>query len=177
MVAPGVYNVASYIINRNIDAGAKNVPFHISLYDSEGVLITDNSGTMTLPPHRNTLAFQTYVNTGKRIPARALFVFKSIPNWQKQKDPLSKLVIKNKDYTEGNGTSRLVATIENPSFSTIGKISVYAVLYDIDGNAIGFSRTIIDSINPSSSVKAPFTWPIIRGTNKVISIEILLVTE
>lgn len=176
-VTDGLYNVSAYIVNPNIDAGANNVPYHIALYDKEGVLIVDKTGFMTIPPHRNSLAFLPAVSTGKRVPAKALFEFAAIPNWRKKQDTLTKLIIKDKKYIEENYGSSLSVTLENPTVNPIGKMSVFAVLYDKDGNAIGFSKTIIDTIKPKSSVLAPFTWPIVRGKDRVISIEVLPVAE
>jgi len=175
-VAPSLYNLAAYIVNPNTEAEARNVPYHIALYDDRGVIITDTKGLITLPPHRNTIAFQGAINTGKRIPAKALFEFTNAPNWYKQTDRLSAIVVGEEKYTEDESGSSLVVNLKNTSVYPIGKISVYSVLYDKDRNALGFSKTIVDEILPQSNVVAPFTWPIYRH-GEVISFEILPVTE
>src|SRR3989344_4925029 len=46
-VAPSLYNLAAYIVNPNTAAEARNVPYHIMLYDDRGVLITDTAGVVT----------------------------------------------------------------------------------------------------------------------------------
>jgi len=175
-VAPNLYNVAAYIVNPNTEGEASNVPYHIILYDKEGVIITDKSGVVTLPPHRNTLAFQGAINVGKRFPAKALFEFTSFPNWHKRFDPLSKIAISNKVYSEDEGGSTLSVTISNSDIESLENVHVYAVLYDKDGNALGFSKTVLDEIPANGSVLAPFTWPLNRD-GKVISIEILPVQQ
>jgi len=182
-ILPGYYNVAAYVINPNTSGGAKNVPYHMVLYDKKGMYITEVKSVMTLPPHRNTLAFQTQVATEKAIPARALFEFMTgAPQggqgiqWVKQADTLGPLSITDKKYLEDSTGSSLAVTIQNGSVNPIDNISVYAVLYDKDGNAIGFSRTQIDEIPANGSVVAPFTWPSNRN-GAVISIEVLPVAE
>lgn len=175
-VAPGYYNVAAYIINPNINGSAKNVPYHIALYDSEGGLIVDTHGTVTIPPHRNTLAYQGAVSTGKRIPTKAFFEFEAGPDWREKSDPLTAITIKDKNYTEEGSNSSLLVTLGNTSVKVIPKMTIYAVLYDNDANAIGFSKTVVDGIGPQSNAIAPFTWPINRHQS-VISKEVLPVVE
>lgn len=175
-VAPGLYNMAAYIVNPNTEGEADAVPYHIALYDDQGVLITDTRGVVTLPPHRNTLAFQGSISAGKRVPTKALFEFTAAPNWYKQTDLLSKIVISDKSYTEDDSGSYLSVKLLNKDVQPMENVSVYTVLYDKDGNALGFSKTAIDEIAPGDSQIAPFTWPLNRN-GAVISIEVLPVKE
>lgn len=175
-VAPSLYNIAAYLVNPNIEGEAKNVPYHLALYDDRGILITDTTGTVTLPPHRNTLAFQGAITTGKRVPAKALFEFTAPPVWYKQADTLQNLTISGKDYNEDESSASLVVTLGNNSVDPIGRLTVYAILYDKDGNALGFSKTIVDEVPGKGTATAPFTWPE-SFNNKVISIEVLPVAE
>jgi hypothetical protein len=175
-VAPGLYNIAAYVVNPNTDGEAKKAPYHIALYDNKGILITDFQGSMTLPPHRNALAFHGAMSLGKRIPSKALFEFTGIPDWHKRPDPLSKISITGKEYTEDENSGSLSVTLKNNDVLPLGRMTVYAVLYDGSGNAIGFSKTIIDEISAQGTAIAPFTWPVSRG-GKVISIDVLPVSE
>jgi len=175
-VANGLYNVAAYIENLNTDAEATDVPYRMQLYDDRGIIITEYYGTLTLPPHRNTLAFQGAVGVKQRVPAKALFEFIATPEWNKQNDTLSKLIITDKRYEEDETGGTLSAELKNTGVEPIGRMSVYAVLYDEDGNALGFSKTVIDGIDAGAAVTAPFTWPRSRD-GAVVSIEILPVTE
>ncbi len=175
-VAPGLYNVAAYVINPNPTAGAALVPYHVILYDDQGVEITEYDGTMTLPPHRNALAFNGAVSTGKRIPSRALFELTAAPNWLSEADPLAALSVGDKTYSEDASGASLSVVLKDTAVDPVGRTSVYAVLYDKDGNALGFSKTILDGIPAYGSAVAPFTWPSSFG-GAVISIEVLPVAE
>ena len=175
-VAPGLYNVAAYIVNPNTEGEAVAVPYHLAFYDGRGVLITDTKGTVTIPPHRNTLAFQGAVNVGKRIPTKALFEFTAAPNWHKRVDPLSAIAVGEKKYDEDDSGSSLSVIMKNTSVYSLPNVSVYAVLYDKDSNAIGFSKTILDEIPPKGSALAPFTWPLNRK-GAVVSFDVLPVAE
>ncbi len=175
-VAVGQYNVAVYIINPNKDGVANKVPYHVTMYDGQGIPIVDMPGLVNIPPGRNTIVFLGAVNLGKRIPAKVFFEFTSAPDWHKQIDTLSSLVVGEKKYTEEAGASALTVAITNKNVHLLGRTSVYAVLYDASANAIGFSKTVIDGFEPNQTITAPFTWPIDRK-GKVVSIEVLPVAE
>ncbi len=175
-VAPELYNIATYVVNPNVDGEAKDVPYHVILYDNKGLLITDFNGTVTLPPHRNVLAFRGALPVGKRTPVKALFEFTAIPEWHKINDPLSAISVLTKDYTEDENSASLSVTIKNNSLASISRMSVYVILYDALGNALGFSKTMLDEIQAQGTAIAPFTWPVSRK-GKVISIEVLPVVE
>ncbi|MDQ2933033.1 MAG: hypothetical protein M3Q80_01490 [bacterium] len=175
-VAPGLYNVAAYIVNPNIEGEAYRVPYRLAFYDNEGIIITDSHGFVTIPPHRNTLAFQGAVNVGKSIPVKVLFEFSKAPNWEKRADSLSALSITDKKYTDEEDSSSLSVTLKNNSVKPIFDTTIFVILYDKDNNALGFSKTKLDEIPAQSSAVAPFTWPISRD-GKVISIEVLPVYE
>ena len=175
-VAPGLYNVAAYIENPNSEGEAYNVPYRLTLYDDRGIIIIETTGKLTLPPHRNTLAFQGAVSVGKRVPVRALFEFAANPVWYKAVDTLSNLIIGEKNYVEDESGSSLTVTLKNSSNKPIVNTSVYVILYDKEGNALGFSKTIVDIVPPLGSALAPYTWPRIHD-GKVISFEVLPVAE
>ncbi len=176
-LADGLYNAASYIVNPNINGGAVDVPYKISLYDSEGILITEKNGVVNLYPRRNSLAFQTAINTGKRIPTKATFEFTKSPVWFKSTDKLDGIIVSDKKYTEDQNGSSLEVTLENKNLTSYNNINVSVVLSDINGNVIGFSQTRVDvvgvkGVNDNHIEVAPFTWPISRD-GKVTSIEVM----
>lgn len=174
----GLYNVASYIVNPNINGGAIGVPYKISLYDSQGVYITEKTGKVDLYPRRNSLAFQTAVNTEKRIPAKATFEFTSPPEWFKSSDELGGITIMDKNYEEEGNSSSLRITLGNKTLTPYRNVQVSAVLYDRDGNTIGFSQTTVDYIGPKNPREsqtgevASYTWSNTRN-NAVTSIEVI----
>jgi len=81
-----------------------------------------------------------------------------------------------KKYLEDELGSSLTVVMKNTSVYPLSDIGVYAILYDKDGNALGFSKTLLDEIPAQGSSLAPFTWPVNRK-GAVISIEILPVAE
>ncbi len=175
-VVPGVYNAAAYIINPNNEGEAKDVSYHMELYDKDGMLIIEKKGTVTIPPHRNTLAFSGLIKVDNSIPAKVLFEFTGVPDWNKKSDTLSSVVVTSTDYKEEGNSSSLLVSLRNDGLQALDDISVYAILHDASGNTIGFSKTSVDSILPKSTVVAPFTWNTNRQ-GQVVSIEVLYVAE
>lgn len=172
-LANGLYNASSYIVNPNINGGAINVPYKISLYDADGVLIVERGGKVNLYPRRNALAFETAIKVNNSIPVRATFEFTQSPMWFKANDDLSGISVLNKDYREERDSSTLEVTLENKTLYPYSNLLLSAVLYDINDNVIGFSRTKIDKINKNSQETIFFTWPFSRD-NKVVKEEILI---
>lgn len=177
MVDEGFYNVAAYVINPNRNGAAVKVPYKFSLFDNRGILIVEREGYIDLPAARNTLVFEPAVEVGKRVPTKATFEFTAPPVWFKSYDTLQGISIVDKRYNEDQKSSSLEVELENKSLLPYRDITVGAVLYDKDGNTIGFSRTQIDVIQPEgsgmrNSEVAPFTWPFSRD-GRVVSVEAL----
>lgn len=172
-VMDGVYNVSSLISNPNVDVGALDVPYKISLFDSNGMLIKEQLGKVNIYPHRNSLAFISAVNVDKRIPSKATFEFTDYPVWFKANDNLDDLAITNKNYTEDENASSLEVTLVNKGLLPYKNVQVSVILSDINDNVIGFSKTTVDSISARSGKEvASFTWPISRN-NRVKTIEVI----
>ena len=175
-VAPHLYNLGAYIINPNIAGEAQNVPYHIALYDDQGIPIIDTTERSHCRRIGIRLRSRAQSILGARVPAKALFEFTAPPDWYIQDDTLQPLTIGDKKYSEDQDSASLLVTLGNSGVDPIGRITVYTILYDKDGNALGFSKTIVDGIPGKGTAVAPFTWP--QSFNgQVISIEVLPVAE
>lgn len=171
-VSEGYYNVAAYIENPNTNGAALNVPYKFTLYDNKGIYITERKGRTVIPAQRSILVFEPAVSVLKRIPAKVTFEFLQPPVWFKAHDRLQSLAIGTKKYSEDTNSSTLQVTLMNKGLTPINNILVGAVLYDLDGNAIGFSQTRLDGLGANSQDVAPFTWPFSRN-GKVVTVEAL----
>ncbi len=174
-VAPGLYNVAAYIINPNKNASAKRIPYKMIFIDRDGIQIGDIQGTFDLPPGRNTLIFKTSVSIQDQKPVRAIVDFDHDPDWVLATDALQGLDVADKEYTE-QGDSELNVRLKNSSPVTMRNVTVYAILKDHGANVIDFSKTIVDEIASGGTATAPFTWPQSHD-GRVLSIEVLTVQE
>ncbi|MFA6315590.1 MAG: hypothetical protein WC648_04470 [Candidatus Paceibacterota bacterium] len=175
-IAPGIYNMAAYIVNPNTDAEARNVPYRMVMYDKNGVPVAEIDGKVDIPPHRNTLAFQSSIDVNESVPVSRTFEFTGIPEWTKKSDPLASITYERGKYEEGSAGSSYMVLLKNSNILPVSNVTVFVILKDVEQNVIGFSKTIIEEIPAKGSAVAPFTWPLSRY-GRVNSTEVLIVTE
>ncbi len=172
-LADGFYNASALIENKNINGAATNVPYRMSLFDSKGLSIVEREGRVDLYPHRNSLAFESAIDVGKKRPTKISFEFIEAPKWFKSSDTLGGIAIVDRKYIEDENSSSLAITLENRTLLPYNNLLVSVVLYDKERNVIGFSRTIVDSVKPKNGREvASYTWPINRN-GSVTTIDVL----
>ncbi len=158
-VKEGIYNVLAYVENPNLESGVENISYRFKVYDAENLLLYERTGKTFVPPRKVFAIFETNINTGTRVPARALFEFLGSPSWSKNFSSEPSLVITNKVLSKEEGLPRLTASLENRTDDRIDNVEVVAILYNSVENAIASSRTIVDSVNKGGSASLVFTWP------------------
>ncbi|MDP1625324.1 MAG: hypothetical protein Q8L64_06215 [bacterium] len=172
-VVPGVYNAIAYVQNPNPSAEASKLPYTMKLYDAEGILVSQRTGTAYVPAGARFPVFEGGIQTGSRVPTRTTFEFADNPQWQpaEQINILSRLTV---DVIEGPKPSA-EAKIRNVSVNLSAiSMDAFLILYDETDNRIAFSKTVIDSIAPGEIKTLYFTWaePFPR---KVVRSELLFV--
>lgn len=158
-VSPGSYNLIAYVKNLNVSSGSLNVPYSFKLYDRDNILIVERTGFTDLLPNKSFPIFESAVPSGEKVPSRVSFEFNKKPFWIRSGIPEIDLRVSDQLFSREDSSPRLEATIENQSIKTLSRLPVVAILYDLDGNAISASRTIIDLLEPRGSARIIFTWP------------------
>lgn len=158
-VTSGVFNAVAYIENPNLDSTAKDVPYRFRIYDAENVLVYEREGRAYIPPRKVFGIFEDGFLAGERTPVRALFEFTEQPVWVKTDYKEPDLRFLSRTLSEERTAPRLDAVLENRTLERILNIEVVAIVYDGAGNAIGASRTIVDSLPKSGTHSLVFTWP------------------
>ncbi|MEI6346264.1 MAG: hypothetical protein WCO79_03465 [bacterium] len=158
-VGPGAYNVIAYIQNPNVNSSAIQVPYIFRLYSADQVLISERTGKVNLPPNMSFPVFEANLPTGKQVPARASFEFRAKPYWVRQPRVFPDVRVNNVVLSREDANPLLNAEIENKELITYDRVPVVAILYDVAGNAVAASRTILDSIEGQSTQPVVFTWP------------------
>lgn len=164
-VGPGAYNVIAYVQNPNVNSAAIQVPYIFRLYNSEQVLISERTGKVNLPPNKSFPVFEANVPSGKQIPSRISFEFRTKPYWVRQQSVFPDVRINKVLLSREQASPLLSAEIENKELVSYDRVPVVAILYDLQGNAVAASRTIIDSLDGQSVQPVVFTWPKPFGTN------------
>jgi len=157
-VAPGLYNIGAYIENYNLNSEILKADYLFKIFDKNGVIIVERKGSMYIPPNRNTLAFETQVNTGKKIIGNITFELLPGYEWQKT-EYTSYRIDKISDEFQTDATSAsLKATLENKDKVDYENIKVYAILKNDQGNVVGLSQSFLDSLARNSREDVNFTW-------------------
>lgn len=158
-VVPGVYNALAYVENQNIDAKAEDVGYMFKLIDSDGVVLEERIGKITLNPKEIVPILETNLITGKLTATRVKFEFTEDPAWVKGEIKDRVLVVKDEKLYDVNGYPRISGEILNTSVRSVDDISVVVIVYDDRDNAIAVSSTYIRALNKDQSETVIFTWP------------------
>ncbi len=157
-IVPGVYNLMAYVQNPNQNAEAGAVPYIFKLYDDEGIIVAERSGTAFIPAGQKFAIFEGGIQTGQRIPFKTTFEFKADPVWVPGV-ALSKIRVLTIDLTQ-EGKPKAEVRIRNDELSRgYSNVDAFIVLYDADDNRVAFSKTTIDSLGANETQTLYFTWP------------------
>jgi hypothetical protein len=160
-VTPGVYNAVAYIQNPNVLNRVDNIGYVFRLYDKNNAMINEKTGRTFLPANQTFAIFEAGIQTGTRVPVRTSFEFTESPVWVQNsvnyKEP--SVVAENVTLTNDSLLPRIDASVHNLSLGTIKTLSVIALIYDAEDNAIAASRTIVENLSAQSSAPVTFTWP------------------
>lgn len=158
-VKQNIYSALAYIENPNIDAGADSISYIFRIKDKEGILIYERKGKTSIPPNKFFAVFEDGISTGEKIPAEVFFEFTSNALWRKQDNKESGISVSRKEISNEEKSPRIDATLENKTLQHIFNVEVVAIVYDMDDNALGFSRTFIDRFDKEGTQNITFTWP------------------
>jgi hypothetical protein len=158
-VSDGMYNLLAYIENPNPSAFLKDVQYVFKIYNEDGVMIGEKSGTTSIAPKSARPIIQSNIQTFEQIPVRTTFEFVGELVYE-QTEPKDSLILIKDEIIENETTSpRIKAKIQNISLQTVRKIDVVALIYDVFDNVLGTSSTYVDVLNPEEIKDIVFTWP------------------
>ncbi len=155
----GKYDAAAIVKNPNLFVGIHALKYKFKLYDSDNVLVAVRDGETFINPGEDYVIFQANIDVGERIPVRAFVEFEKNPKWERIEKEKPQIVVSKKDFTN-EPFPRLIIEISNKSFDPVKNLSIAAVLFDEEGNAIGASATSVESVNGNSSRQTALTWPV-----------------
>jgi hypothetical protein len=166
---PNAYTAAAYIENSNPGAGARSVQYSFRLFDANSVLVVERDGITDLPPTTLIPIVETGIDVGQRQVARTIFTFAEVPIWNTIGGTKPDLKLSNQ--TLNIEESRLSATLVNNALTDAGRVSLVAVLFDVDGVARAASKTTVNVLRKSSQ-PIVFTWP--QGIESAVRAEITI---
>ena len=159
-VGNGNYTVVVQVENPNVGSEVKQAGYTIKVYEEGEVVPVKTIGSVTYAPRDSQFViFEGPFPIGSRMPNRAVFAWNTDMAFEKTTvDPVD-LSIKNKVLTRETTEPKLSATVANDSFASAKNIELVALMYNVEGNIIAASRTIVDSLDGRSETPVVFTWP------------------
>ncbi len=161
-VVPGRYNAVAYLRNHNENKVAEGVAYRFRFADKNNLYLGDRRGTVFVPPNGNFAVFEGGINMETAEPVYTTLEFESVPIWlQVSNDKVDQLKVITPDIELINEATNpyLTATLRNNSLFEIPEVSAVAILYDIAGNAVNTSHTVISDLEGEEERIINFTWP------------------
>lgn len=161
-VVPGRYNAIAYLENHNKNTAVDKISYKFRFADANNVYIGKREGTTFVPPSGKFAIFEPGINIGNSIPVYTSFEFTQMPQWTKvsrQKQNQLQILVSNISLINESISPQLSATVKNRSFFTIPEMSVVAILYDKNHNAVSASSTYLTNMAGEEERDINFTWP------------------
>jgi hypothetical protein len=112
---------------------------------------------------------------GNSIPVYTTFEFTEVPDWTTvslEKIRQLEVVVSDISLVDQETAPKLSARIRNNSLFVIPEVSVVAVLYDQNRNAVSVSSTYLENFVSEEEREISFTWP--EGiAGEVVAIEVI----
>ncbi|QQR64859.1 hypothetical protein IPH92_04890 [Candidatus Kaiserbacteria bacterium] len=159
-IMDGQYNVVAYIENSNRETGTGNMPYTITLSDTEGVIV-ERSGTTVLPPDGTYPIFEGRVMTGTRVPTAAAITFEDEDDvvWMKASIGRNEFFLEERDLTGVDDSPRLTAQIRNTLLEETREVEIVATVFNSSGKPLTAARTVVEYFQGRTTEKVIFTWP------------------
>jgi hypothetical protein len=156
----GRTDVIALVENVNALAGAKNVPYTITLYGTGQVFVQQVTGALDLPPSTSVPVFVPNISSGNQKNLRAfLTIDPTTPRWYSLKSAELLLpVVANTTLGGATSTPRIDATLTNSSVTSFTNLKVVVFVHDETGEVIAASQTIVPTLGAQGQAVATFTW-------------------
>lgn len=153
-VASGVYHAVALVRNSDTKA-AGTVPYTVTLFDEDNILITSREGLLPLDPGEVAPLFEANLVTGERTPSRT-FVDIGEGVFERSEREVSQAQVIQWDFDEE--LLRLDAVIENQVPATLSDVRVTALLFNEEGVIVGASQTFSGPLLGGERKTVTFTW-------------------
>lgn len=153
----GRTDALAYVLNPNKEAEARNAPYTLELFGSDGTRITKTEGALDLPAGKTAVLFIPSLTNGSQVTKAFITFDASRILWQRTKGAYDVLSTEQIAVTE-SGTPRITSVLRNDTFTAKYQVRVVATVFDAAGTAIAASQTLVPTLAARSTVPLTFTW-------------------
>lgn len=156
----GRTDIIASVENKNGFAAARDVPYRITLYGADQVLIQTVTGTLDLPPGAVQPVYVSGVTSGKHVVTGAfLSIDASAPRWfSMTADPRVVPSVSNAKQTGTASAPRVEAVLANSGTAVLSNVRVVVTVHGTNGSIIAASQTLVPAIPAQGRATALFTW-------------------
>ncbi len=175
VITPNFAHAIAYVEHNSQNAGLRSLRYRFNLLDESGELIASKEGTTFIGGPGVTAIIEPLIPIEGKNPMITEFEILDSGQWEKVPPGTTGVLVKTLkttlDDAEPNET-KLSADLQNQLGAVLFDVSVTAILYDADGNAITISRTEVPRLDPLAKTTVYFTWPF-PVTERVARIEVI----
>ncbi|HEY0010904.1 MAG TPA: hypothetical protein VGB97_03270 [Candidatus Paceibacterota bacterium] len=156
---PGRTDIIAYIENRNTNAEAEDAPFLLEVHDAQGRVIATKTVTVDLPA-ATVVPFYAANVAPRGTEAGVAFLTPKAESIIWTRPPASRPVlpsVSNIAVTEGDAP-RITATLVNPFAEPVYNTVLVATVFDVSGNAMAASQTLVPTLPSQGTSPLIFTW-------------------
>lgn len=156
------YDIAALVQNPNGGVGTDALAYTFELFDEENVFITQITGVTHVGAGEEFVVLESSIvpGSGRRQPARVFVDFdEQSAGWERMQTGSRNITLVRTEYEARDPNPRLRATLANNSLETFENVDVSAVALDADDNALGVSKTLIQSMPKGGTRIATFLFP------------------
>lgn len=155
----GRTDVIAYVENNNKDAAARSAAYKIDLYGTSNVLVTSTHGTVDLPPRSTVPIYVPRLFSGNQPVLHAFLTFDQTSlHWQTYREARTLPKVSSAVLSDASTSPRITAVINNSDVDPLFNVKAVVAVFDVSGNVLGASQTILPTIGQQDSATAVFTW-------------------
>lgn len=175
-ISDGVYSAVAYVDNQNKFGGIQKLQYELKMYDNKNILVTEPViGETYIGPNQKTAIVENNIFVGNKKPHTVFFKWIGIPVWERTAEGWERSYIKSdsEKISDADTYPKISARLINthPTYD-YENLPVVVLVYDVTGNMINLSNTVVDLLPHQGSANISFSWQK-PFTDKVGLIEII----
>jgi len=156
-VRSGVYEAAFAVENPNMNVGAVNVPYTVTLFGEGDAVLGERTGTTYAGSNEKFLVYEGNIFSGSDTLRRAEIAFGEFP-WVTTEKRQEIFSITDKQLQNIDVRPKLSALVHNDTTVPQEGIEVSAYISDDVGDVVGYGRTYVDRLLPDEGRPVTFSW-------------------
>lgn len=156
-VSGSLWGAFAYIENPNVRSYAPLAQYRFTIYDRNNIPIAVQEGETFITHEAIIPVYAHRIDVGTGIPYRTEFEWVNIPAWYRVGRVYS-VVAEEQRINNLNTRPELTAVLSNQEPYPLEHIEVYAILYDVNKNAVATSKTYVDRLSPRGKRNVVFSW-------------------